>query len=706
VKTLKDLLRNKRRFKYLAQLALIFILLGFMLFIGFFIITIRDIPDPSTIITRRVSQSTQIFDASGASVLYDIHGEEKRTVVPWDKISQSVKDATVASEDADFYKHNGIDLRGIARAMFKNLRSLEISQGGSTITQQLVKNALLVTDRTFTRKLKELILTLEIERRFTKDQILEMYLNQIPYGSNAYGIEAASQLYFGKHASDLSYAEAATISALIQAPTFYSPYGNNVPVLIQRQRGVINKLYELGLVDEKTRDLALAEDLIFQPSSQDIQAPHFVIMVREYLISRFGEDAVENGGLKVTTTLDPELQTLAEESIEKYAQINEQRYRSSNAALVAIDPRTGQIKALVGSRDYFDIENEGNFNVATAFRQPGSAFKPFAYATAFSKGFTDSTVIFDVSTEFNPNCSPEANQNKDRFGLDCYHPNNYDFQFHGPVTMRQALARSLNVPAVKTLYLSGVDAVIETATRLGITSLEENRSRFGLSLVLGGAEVRLLDITSAYGVFGNDGIKNNPTFILKIEDSAGNILEEWVPQEKRVLDRQIARTINDILADNIARAPTFGVNSPFVIPGRNVAAKTGTTQNNRDGWLIGYTPALSVGVWTGNNNNTPMNQNGLGINTAGPIWNDFMRQALQKTANESFPPPEPNFSDKIMLNGYYGEIPNVHNILWFVDKNNPHGAIPENPFSDPSSINWESAVRKKYGPTQDLDDLN
>src|SRR3989344_4542719 len=470
--------------------------IGSIILLSFFLYLQRTLPDPESIATRKVGESTKIYDRSGKILLYDIHGEEKRTIVPWDQIPETVKKATLASEDDNFYNHKGIDIRGIIRAFLIDISNFGVSQGGSTITQQLVKKALLGDEQTLTRKIKEAVLAIEIERKFSKDEIFWMYLNQIPYGSNAYGIEAASKTFFGKNASKLSLSESATLAGLPKAPSYYSPYGNHVPDLISRRNFILGRMLSLAYITEEQYSSAVKEEPAFKSSSENISAPHFVIMVKEYLTEKYGSDVVENGGLKVVTTLDSRLQQNAEEVISKYVPLNATKYRASNGALTAIDPKTGDLLALVGSKDYFDIKSEGNFNVAIAKRQPGSAFKPFAYAAALNKGYTDYTVVFDLKTEFNPNCSPDGLQEKDQFGLDCYHPQNYDGQFRGPVTFRQGLAQSLNVPSVETLYLAGVNDTIDLASEIGITTLQD-RSRFGLSLVLGGAEVKMVDLVSA-----------------------------------------------------------------------------------------------------------------------------------------------------------------------------------------------------------------
>ena len=693
------------RAKRILMILFALFVIGLALTVSVFLYYSRQIPDPNVISARRISESTKIFDKTGENILYNIHGEEKRTIIPWEDIPEYVKHATLVAEDEDFYAHSGIDLKGILRAVLKNIRDLGISQGGSTITQQLVKNSLLGLERTPSRKIREAVLSIEIERRFSKDEIFWMYLNQIDYGSNSYGIEAASQTFFGKPAKELTLAESAILASLPKATTYYSPYGNNYSALVARQESILSKLLASGFINSDDYRNAIGQKLEFQPPREAIAAPHFVIMVRDYLIKKYGEDTVENGGLKVITTLDTEMQKIAEEVIEKHTPDIDRKYKAGNAAITAIDPKTGKILAMVGSKDYFskpepegcipgkNCRFEGNFNVANSLRQPGSSFKPFAYLTALQKGFTDSTILFDVFTEFNPECEPGAFQEKDKYGADCYHPRNYSGTFRGPVTLRQALAMSLNVPSVKVLYLAGTDDTIENAKKMGITSLNEPE-RYGLSLVLGGAEVKLTDIVSAYGVFANDGLKNPTTFIEKVTTSSGTVLEEYRKDEERVIEQQYARLINNILSDNAARAPVFGFNNYLFIPNRPVAAKTGTTQENRDGWLIGYTPSLAAGVWTGNNDNSSMTQEGAGVSAAGPIWNEFMKRALENTPVEDFYSPDPVFVNKMMLNGSYVGGYGVHTILYYVDKNDPRGPFPSSPYSDRQFLNWEASVAK------------
>ncbi len=682
------------KFKSIAPLLVILAALGLVFSLAMFLYYARQLPDPSSVASRRVSESTKIYDGTGNTILYDIHGEEKRTIVPWEQIPEYVKKATLASEDVNFYSNNGFDFKGILRALYKDITSFSTSQGGSTITQQLIKNTLLGQDKTFSRKIKELVLSIQVERKFSKDQIFWMYLNQIPYGSNAYGIEAASRTYFDKPAKDLDLAEAVLLASLPKAPTYYSPYGNHFADLIARRNSTLERMKNLKIISDDDYKKAVKETPKIKPSRDSISAPHFVIMVRDYLIKKYGEDMVQNGGLQVTTTLDSKLQQFAEVAVKKYGDINQIKYKANNAALVAANPKTGQILAMVGSRDYFDIQHEGNFNVTLASRQPGSSFKPFAYATAFNKGFTDSTILFDLPTEFNPNCDSSAQQVKDPSGNDCYNPQNYDGAFRGPVTMRQALSQSLNIPSVETLYLAGVDDTIELADKMGITTLND-RSRYGLSLVLGGGEVRLIDMVAAYSVFANDGIRVVPSFIQKIVAADGTVLEEYKKEEEKVIDPQTTRLVSDILSDNNSRGQVFGYNSSLYFSDRQVAAKTGTTQENRDGWVLGYTPSLVAGVWTGNNNNTSMTKQGAGISAAGPLWHEFMALALADTPPEQFTKPDPITTDKIMLNGNYNGSEGIHTILYYINKNYPLGNNkPSNPSDDSQFKNWEESLQR------------
>lgn len=600
---------------------------GLLLWISTF-----DIPTLDNFEERRVTQSTKIYDKTGEILLYDVFNNIKRTVVPYEQISPYAKQAAIAIEDQSFYEHNGIKISSFLRAVITNILSFEFSQGGSTITQQVVKNSLLTSEKLISRKLKEWVLATKLEKILTKDEILALYLNEIPYGGSIYGIEEASNAFFAKNASELTLVEAAYLAALPQAPTYYSPYGNNTDKLEVRKNLVLKEMKDMNFITEEEYKDALEVEVTFQPQSDTgIKAPHFVIYIRDYLVEKYGEGVLENGGLRVTTTLDYDLQEKAEELALEYALSNKETYDAENISLVAIDPKSGGILTMVGSRDYFDEEIDGNFNVALAHRQPGSAFKPFAYTAAFEKGYTPNTILFDLPTQFSTSCSPQG------VGDNCYTPGNYDNIFRGPMTMRDALAQSVNIPAVKTLYLAGMRNVIDLARNMGIENLSDY-TRYGLTLVLGGGEVRLLDMVGAYAVFANEGVKNNITGILEVEDRDGNILEQYESEEKRIIDKNIALTTTDVLSDNIARTPAFGANSFLHFPSYDVAVKTGTTNDYRDAWIIGYTPTISVGAWAGNNDNSPMDKKVAGFIIA-PFWNEFMNYALTKIPTDNFEEP-------------------------------------------------------------------
>jgi len=694
------------------------------LVLGFFLVKwISDLPVPDfeTFEERKVVQSTKIFDKTGENLLYDVHENIKRTVIPYEDLPRHIKNATVAIEDSNFYHHGGFQLKSYIRAFWVNLGAGEIQQGGSTITQQLVKNTFLTFEQTYTRKMKELILSLKMEKVFTKEEILTLYLNEIPYGGSNYGIEAAANSFFGKSTKDLTLTESAYLAALPQAPSYYSPYGLHKDELDQRKDLVLSKMLELNFITEEEYNQALNEEVSFlSQSEKGIRAPHFVMYIKSYLEEKYGKDVIEQGGLKITTTLDLNLQEEAEKMIKEYVKEIEEKFNASNAGIIGMDPKTGQILIMVGSRDYFDKENEGNFNTTLAKRQPGSAFKPFVYATALEKGYTPETIVFDLKTEFNASCNPDSTPKGGIDEKDCYSPGNYDNIFRGPVSLREALAQSINIPAVKTLYLAGLNDSLNTAKKMGITSLD-NPLRYGLTLVLGGGEVSLLDITSAYSVFATGGVKNNPTGILKIEDNKGNILEEYVYQPKTVLGTEVAYTINDILSDNEARTPAFGERSWLYFEDRQVAVKTGTTNDYRDAWVIGYTPNFSLGLWVGNNNNASMEKRVAGF-IAAPLWNQFFIKVFETLPKEDFIKKEKNISENLKPvlkgsweggNSYFVDkiskklateftpkelieekvLKQIHSILYWVDKKNPLGEKPENPGNDPQFILWETPVR-------------
>ena len=663
-----------------------------------------QIPDFDTFFQERsLTQSTKLYDRTGKVLLYDVFGNARRTVVALSDISPHAQHATIAIEDADFYNHNGIKLSSIARAFLVNVGSGELRQGGSTLTQQVIKNTLLTQDKKISRKIKEVLLSLKLERTMPKNDILALYLNESPYGGNIYGIEEAAASFLGKRAKDLTIAESAYLAALPQAPTYLSPYGKHRDKLEERKNLTLKKMYELGYISKTDYETAQKEKVTFlPPEGKGIKAPHFVFYVIDELQKEYSEETLKNNGFKVITSLDWEIQQKAEAIIAKYGPINQQGFGAKNAGLVITDPKTGQILAMVGSRDYFDIDNEGNFNVATAKRQPGSTFKPFIYATAFMKGYTPETVVFDLPTEFNTNCSPTGQP--ETAGAVCYTPENYDGKFMGPVTLRKALANSRNIPAVKTLYLAGIADSLKTAEAMGITTLTDPK-RYGLSLVLGGGEVTLLEMTSAYSVFANDGVRNETASILQIINPQGVIVKEYKPNPKQVIPANTARQITHILKDNEARQPAYSPNSVLNIPGHDVAVKTGTTNNYRDAWIIGYTPSLTLGVWVGNNDNTPMDKKVAGQIVA-PVWNELMVSYLSGKPNELFNNPDPTPTNiKPILRGIWqgGDITinggneyvtrNVHSILYWVDKNNPLGSKPANPYNDAQFRLWEAPVR-------------
>ncbi len=606
---------------------LVFVLSSLFLFFYY----AQDLPRPEVFSERKLAQSTKIYDRTGKVLLYEIYGEEKRTWVGINIIPDYLKEAVISTEDENFYKHHfGIDLKAIVKAIINNIRIGRPLYGGSTIPQQLIRSTFLSTQKTIERKIREIVLTIELDRRYPKEQILEWYLNQIPFGPNIYGVEAASQFYFEKHVSDISLEEAATLAALIRAPSYLFPYGKNVNKLLERKNYVLERMVKEHYLSKEEAEKAKNKEIKFSKKNISIKAPYFTLWVKQQLEEKYGQDFLKERGLKVYTSLDYNLQEIAEEETKKGIERNK-IYNAHNAALVAICPKTGEILAMtVGTGNYYDPPFppgctsgvnclfDPKFNVVTGTknnpgRQPGSAFKPFVYATAFKKGYDDKYIVIDEPTNFGI------------WGGKEYIPQNYDLKFRGPVTLRTALAQSLNIPSVKTLLdLAGLEDSIKTAQDLGITTL---KPPFGPSIVLGGWEVKLLELTSAYGVFANHGLRIPPVSILKIEDSKGNIVFENKTTSKRVLDRKVADLITDILSDNEARTPMFGSNSFLYFKNRKVAAKTGTTQNYRDGWTIGYTPNIAVGVWVGNNDNTPINKK-PGVTVAGPIFHYFLERAL------------------------------------------------------------------------------
>lgn len=659
-----------------------------------------DLPDLNNFESRKVANSTKIFDRTGKVLLYNIHQDIKRTEVDSSEISEYVKQAHVAVEDAHFYSHSGIRPTSIIRAVIENLLPGGSRSGGSTITQQVIKNALLSRERALTRKIKEWILAVKLEQILTKEQILTIYLNESPYGGTMYGVEEASRAYFSKSASEVNLVEAAYLAAMPQRPSFFSPYGKNRDALEDRKNFVLRRMYEVGFITETQAKEAQETKFEFPSITESSgKALHFVFYIREYLEEKYGIEALEQEGLQVVTTLDYALQKQFEEKLKDYVLKSEPETNMSNASLVALDPKTGQILSLVGSRDYFDEKIDGKVNVALRGRQPGSAIKPVVYASLFEKGYTPETIVFDLPTEFNTYCDAAGNPPVGMNKSECYMPNNYDNEFRGPISFRHALAQSLNIPAVKALYLTGLNDAITLATRMGIKGLDD-KNRLGLTLVLGGGEVSLLDLVSAYGVFATEGIQHTTTGILKITKKDGTTLEEYKEQGERVISENTARQISSILSDAQARVPAFALNSPLNYSNRDVAAKTGTTQNYGDVWTVGYTPSIVIGVWGGNNDNTPMIKKTSGYILA-PLWREAMDITLaSSTEIENFTPYTIASSTEMkpVLKGMWcGRSENgtliVHEILHWVQKRDPLGPYPINPESDPQYLHWEYPVQ-------------
>lgn len=688
-------------------------ILGLVLLFGIFVIALfawysRDLPEPGKLLDRSLALSTKIYDRTGEILLYEVHGDQNRSYVSIDQIPQSVIDATIAIEDKNFYNHNGVSLWGIIRGQIMPRLQGKRAQGGSTLTQQFVKNAILTDERKVSRKIKEWILSYRLEQKYEKDQILEFYFNEIPYGGAVYGVEVAARYYFDKPVEDLTLAEAAILAALPQAPTLYSPYGNNKDLLIARQHTILNLMVEQGYISEADAEAAKGQELVFKKRAEQIKAPHFVMYVRELLEQKYGTSMVEQSGWQIRTSLDWEAQQAAQETIDEIAPQNLENYQAGNAALVSLDVNSGEILSMIGSKDYFDDTIDGQVNVAVADRQPGSSMKPFVYLKAFEKGYRPETILFDVVTNFSAT------------GKD-YTPHNYDLVEHGPVSIRKALAGSLNIPAVKALYLAGVYDVIDLANKFGYSTLTDP-DRYGLSLVLGGAEVKLLDHVNAYATLGRDGVYKEPVAILEIKDSQGKVIEENIENKgRRVIDKEYVRMINNILSDNASRAYVFGESNYLTLPGRPVATKTGTTNDYHDAWTIGFTPQIATGVWVGNSNNDAMKRGASGSVVAAPIWNGYMKKVTKDLPVEGFKTYEelPECSKAMVCGELSGAEPvvidtmsgklateytpyttreekqfmEVHNILYYVNTNDPLGDPLDDPHNDPQFNLWEEPVR-------------
>ncbi|EKD99643.1 MAG: hypothetical protein ACD_22C00218G0002 [uncultured bacterium] len=638
---------------YLSTFALFGIIAGTFLLIILFAVFSRDLPNPNTLLQRSSQLSTKIMDRNG-KLIYEVYGDKNRELITIDKVSTNVIHATLATEDSAFYQHKGFSLRGILRAVKNMVFGGGSLQSGSTLTQQVVKNAVLSQEQTITRKVKELILSLQLENKYTKNEILQMYLNETPYGGQNYGIMTAAKTYFNKAPSELSIAESAYLAGLPQRPSYYSHFGSNPEAGIERKNYVLYLMNVRGWIGEDGKkyyindveyEAAKNEELKFESFSTPFKAPHFVFYVKGLLADKFGEEAVEQGGLQVKTTLDLDLQDTAQQIVLE--EVDEAGYLNvGNGSLVALDSKTGQILAMVGSKGYFlDQLPEGcisgttgpnsctfepYLNVTLASRQPGSSIKPITYANLLMQGYTASFPLLDVPTTFYGGTYDKP-----------YTPENYDGQFRGPMSLRKSLGNSLNIPAVKALKIGGIDSMIDLAEKMGISTLKD-RSRYGLALTLGGGETKLLEMTGAYATFAGKGVYKEPSAILEVKDGKGTVLYNWRDNGgTRALSEEVAFLIADILSDDGARSEAFGFGSLLNIPGYQVAAKTGTTDDKRDNYAMGFTPSVTVGVWVGNNNNDKMNPTiASGITGATPIWNRFMKAYLKDKTAEKFETPK------------------------------------------------------------------
>lgn len=610
-----------------ATAAVVFAIASTVGAIGAFAYFSRDLPSPTKLINREVAQSTKIYDRNG-QLLYDIYdGEHDRTLLEFKDIPQVVIDATIAAEDADFYEHQGFDMVGMAGALVKDVTSRSIAGGGSTITQQLVKNVILEDARqTPIRKIKELIVAIQIERKFSKDDILQIYLNEMPYGGTAYGIEAAAHHYYGKSAKDLSLAEAAQLAGMLQSPTRYNPL-INPEAAKGRQQYVLDQMVKKGKITKEQEDEALAVELVHSGGiATNIKAPHFVMYVRQLLEEEYGTKAVEQGGLRVTTTLDYAKQQIAEEEVKKQIEaLAKSKANATNAGVISTNPKNGEILAYVGSSDYNDVDHQGNVDINQQLRQPGSAIKPITYLTAFTKGYTLGTYLGDIPTCFggDPNWCPA----------------NSTSNFWGPLQPRVALATSRNIPAIKMLAMVGSTNMLNMAHKLGITTMDDPK-KYGLALALGAAEAKPYDMAQVYSTLANEGVQQPLQAILKVEDPSGRVLESYEAGDgKKIVDAKYVYLLTDVLSDNGARSRLFGTNNKLRLSGRPAAAKTGTTDDNKDAWTAGYTPSMATVVWVGNFDNQPMN--GIqGSTGATPIWNGYMTRALEGTEVEQFRKPD------------------------------------------------------------------
>lgn len=591
------------------------------LFLPYVIYTwLAALPNPSMLTRRDLEVSTKIYDRNGA-LLYEIYADQNRNPIPIDEIPKNIIQATIAIEDRDFYRHNGFSMKGISRSLWEIIVHHRI-QGGSTITQQLIKSALLTPEVTMVRKIKEIILAFWAERMYTKNQLLEMYFNQVPYGGTAWGIESASHTYFGKSIKDLTLAESALLAGLPAAPSEYSPFGSHPEKAFFRQIEVLRRMKEDGYITQEEADAAYKETVHFTTPNISMRAPHFVMYIKDLLEKRYGARLVQQGGLRVITSLDVTTQEKMQDIVTNH--INSLTYlQVGNGAALVTNPKTGEILAMVGSRDYFDTKRDGNVNVTTSLRQPGSSIKVVTYALALENGFTPATILDDSPVVYT---YP---------GYPSYAPVNYDGKFHGPTPLRYALGNSYNIPAVKLAAKLGVSQIISKGRLMGIGSWNDE-SRYGLSITLGGGEVTMTDMAEVFGTLANNGKRMDLVPILEVTDYTGKVYERTKDQRGvQAVKPEVAWIMSNILSDNAARSNAFGSQSTLVIPGKTVSVKTGTSNDKRDNWTIGYTPSILIAVWVGNNDNTPMNPYlSSGVTGAAPIWHDMMVELLKDRQDE------------------------------------------------------------------------
>jgi len=651
-KNLTSLQRKRKLYtmSYIASILLGVMVAGIFAIIFIFAYFSRELPNPNQLLERSFELSTRFYDRND-KLLYEVYGDKNRTLIKLSEVSPNVAHATLSVEDSEFYLHKGYSIKGIIRALKNTIFGGDL-QGGSTITQQAIKNTLLTQERTVVRKIKELILSLQLENRYTKDEILQMYLNESPYGGLNYGIYSAAKAYFNKDPKDLTISESAYLAGLTQSPSYYSQFGSNPEAGIERRNYVLYLMNERGWVDgdgkrhylsDEDYENAKNEVLNFDTAKIPLEAPHFTYYVKQYLVEILGQEAVEMGGLKVKTTLDLDTQKLAQEIVADEISASE-NLNVYNGSMVVIDPKDGGILAMVGSKGYnLDPypkdcvsggtgENSCKFdpyvNVALAKRQPGSAIKPITYATMLSQGYTAAYPLVDVPTKFEGS-SPDRP----------YEPVNYDGKFRGVMSLRKSLGNSLNIPAVKALKIVGIDNMIDQAEKMGIKTFTD-RERYGLALTLGGGETRLLELTGAFSVFAAKGVYKEPNPIIEVTNQKGDIVYKPSLVERRALSEEVAFIISDILSDDGARSDAFGAGSLLNVPGRQVAVKTGTTDDKRDNYAIGFTPSVVVGVWVGNSNNEKMNPYiASGISGATPVWRRFMMEYLEGKDIEKFQNP-------------------------------------------------------------------